>query len=437
MYRQRRYRLKKRIKFIFMILLAIALLTGGGLWAAGFLDDALYEAGLTGLPPKPESFKGRLNVLVLGMDTREGETVARADTIMLCSVDTEKNIMSILSIPRDTRVNIPGHGWEKLNSSTVFGGPGLAMKLVSDLLGHRVNNYVMVDYDGFKAIVDALGGVTVDVKKEMYHHDPDYGGKYTIDIKPGVQRLNGEKALQYVRYRDYALGDIDRAEQQQKFLSALIREALQPSTVVRLPGLIVSTYKAVNTNLSLPEMRRLAVAAAKMTNANLITQTLPGKFLMMDGVSYWEPDPHLTRQVMTAIFEGRTLSRVVMGETTVVTTDGSGSAGQKETAGKVVPGQTGGAQDQRTGAGTPTGSSAKTGSPGQALPGSGTGDGKKQPAGSAGGTGKVEIKPGQAGSGVTPSGGIIPPGESRQGKDPAKNENSDATVIIIPKTMAN
>ncbi|MCL6611471.1 MAG: LCP family protein [Peptococcaceae bacterium] len=423
MYRQPRYRLKKRARFAFVIVFVLALLTGGGLWAAGLLDEPLSKMGLIDAPEETEAYKGRLDVLVLGTDTRKGETLARADTIMLCSVDTDKNIMSVLSIPRDTRVKIPGHGWEKINSATVYGGPSLAMKLVSDLLGIRISNYVMVDYEGFKRIVDALGGVTIDVKKRMYHHDPEDGGIYTIDIQPGLQRLNGDKALQYVRYRDYALGDIDRAEQQQKFLAALVKEALQPSTVFRLPSLAVSTYKAVNTNLSLLEMKKLATAARNLTGANLITQTLPGQFLNMDGVSYWEPDPSLTRQVMASIYEGKAVSKVVLGEKTV-TTEKSAPDGVNAD-GKVVPGdsgQSGTAKDPKTGT---AGTSAKTGSSGKTNAGSGTktGDTGKQVTGS---------KPAQGGG--QSGGGIVPPAAPQQ-QDVSKEP--PATVIIIPKTVAN
>ena len=412
-----------------MVTTILALMVGGGLWASGFLDESLYEMGVIDNAETANAFKGRLNVLVMGEDTRKGEKVARADTIILASVDTEKNIISVLSIPRDTRVQIPGHGWEKINSATVYGGPSLATKLVSDLLGIKINNYVVTNYEGFKDIVDALGGVTMDVKERMYHHDPDDGGIYTIDIKPGVQRLDGDKALQFVRYRNYALGDIGRAEQQQKFLAALVKEALQPSTVLRLPSLIVSTYKAVDTNLSLAQMQKLAVAASKMNNANLITQTLPGKFLNIDDASYWEPDPRLARQVMVAMYEGRTLNQVILGETNIITNpEAAAQEGQKTTDGKVVPpAKPEGSGEVKTGS---TGTVKKgssggtTGSTGQTSTSTGTqtkpGEVKKQPTGETKTTdNKTGVKPSQ------PSGGIVPPPAS---------QDRQPVVIIVPRS---
>ncbi len=318
MYRQPRYRLKRKVRFFFIAIVLLSLMAGGVLWAAGFFDnlDVPFVSDL----PEPDAYEGRINVLVIGTDTRNGEEIARADTIMLCSVDTEKNLISILSIPRDTRVNIPGHGYDKINSSTIYGGPSMAMKTVSNLLGIRINKYAMIDYKGFKNLVDALGGVTMNVEQRMYHYDPDDGGAYTIDLYPGVQKLDGNKALQFVRYRSYALGDIQRAEQQQKFLTALIKEVLQPSTVVKLPSIVLSTYKDVKTNLSLNEIRKLAVAAKNMTDSTVQTQTLPGKFLNYNGISYWEADPVQTRYVVAAMMEGQIAnSKVVLGEETINT----------------------------------------------------------------------------------------------------------------------
>jgi LCP family protein required for cell wall assembly len=452
------YRVRSRARLVLAAALVLVLLAGAGLWASGYyltdyIEEMLYEAGLSETPPEPAAYKGRINVLLLGTDARKGEKTGRSDTIMLCSVDTDKNLMSVLSIPRDTRVRIPGRGWDKINSATIYGGPDLAMKTVSDLLGIRVNNFVLCDYEGFKDVIDALGGVTVDVKERMYHHDPQDGGIYTIDLRPGVQRLDGEKALQYVRYRDYALGDIDRAEQQQRFLSALAREVLQPGTVVKLPSLIVSVSKAIDTNLSLMDMKRLAVAARNMTNASIVTQTLPGRFLNLDGGSYWEVDPGQASLTVARLFEGRDGGQVVLGETTVVSTGAPQPAG-RDLRGKMAPPGDGRASGEKD---------AKAGAPGaRATEGSRTSAGTQPKAGSSGKTAGTAAK-GQAGTGTdngktgskdsqstsqpagsepagsrpseSPSTGtmIVPPPEPRQDREEPAGE-PPVTVIIETKS---
>jgi len=427
------YRLRHKARFVFAAVLTLLLLTGSGLFAAGYLNSLPYNLGLTDTPPEPDSFKGRINVLVMGVDARKGEKMARADTMMLCSVDTEKNLVSILSIPRDTRVRVPGQGWEKINSTTLFGGPSLAMRTVSDLLGGiKVNNYVITNYDGFKDIVDALGGVTIDVKERMYHEDPQDGGIYTINLKPGIQRLNGDKALQFVRYRGYALGDIGRAEQQQKFLSALVKETLQPSTVIKLPSLIMSLNKTVDTNLSLGDMSKLAMAAAKMNNANMVTQTLPGKFLNIDGGSYWEVDPGQARIAIARMFEGQSSDKVVLGETTVVTSMYKPTSDNKQAEGAIVPGISGQAGVVKDNKNPPTQVDGKTVPKGSGVEVKTGGNTVKAP-GTAISSGTNSGATGQAsGSAVQSSGGIVP-GVSTQGQQPAKNE-SGINVIIESKT---
>lgn len=347
-HRRPRYRLKSKIRLVGLCLFLMLAGAGGYLWAGGYLslgqlDKDIVDIIKTDEPGPKDMYEGRKNVLLLGMDARKGETLARTDTIMLASIDTEKNQLAVLSIPRDTRVEIPGHGWDKINGATLYGGPELAMRTVSDLLGVPVEDYVITNYDGFKEIIDALGGVTIDIEKRMYHYDPQDGGIYTIDLRPGVQRLDGEKALQYVRYRGYALGDIDRAEHQQKFLAALTREVLQAETVLKLPRLVTKLNDAIATNIKLTEMVKLANTARKMKEANIVTQTLPGTFLDYHGASYWSVDPSQARLAVARLFDGEKVSQVVQGSTVVASKNGKSgqSAPAKENGGArggVVPG---------------------------------------------------------------------------------------------------
>lgn len=231
-------------------------------------------------------------VLLLGIDARGEETMTRADTIILAAVDQQKNKVAFLSIPRDTRIAIPGFGVEKINNATVHGGPELAESTVSRLLGVTVENYVQVDFLGFKNVVDALGGVTIDVEEKMYHVDPEDDFAYHIDLDPGEQRrLDGAKALQFVRYRDYPLGDITRLDNQHKMLVALGRELMQPSTIIKLPALIPEIHRYVKTNLNPTDVLALSTILDTLNSGDIVTCTLPGSLMDVSGVSYWEPTP--------------------------------------------------------------------------------------------------------------------------------------------------
>ncbi len=307
-----RRKLKRKAPFILCCLVLLALFAGGCMLAKNiFFPDTILNAG-EDEDSQPIIEGERLNVLLLGIDARRGETMARTDSIILASVDPESKQMSLLSIPRDTRVNIPRHGWDKINSAAVYGGPQMSMKVVSDLLGIPVKHYVLTNFSGFKDIVDALGGVTMDVERNMYHEDITDGGIYRINLKKGVQRLDGDKALQYVRFRDYDLGDIDRTKYQQKFLVALTKEMLQPSTITKLPKLIPEINRYVKTNLSMSDMLTMASAARQLADGNIVCQTLPGRPLDINGGSYWGVDPAEAKQMVTNLFNGETTSTVVM-----------------------------------------------------------------------------------------------------------------------------
>ena len=304
----KRRKLKRKAPFIICCLLLIALLAGG----YELFKNDFFLPEFVGDDVADVAEGHRLNVLLLGVDARKGETMARSDTLILASVDTKSKQMSLLSIPRDTRVNIPKHGWDKINAADALGGPEMSMKVVSDLLGIPVKYYVQANFNGFKNIVDALGGVTLDVEQNMYHEDPDDGGAYEINLRKGVQRLDGDKALQYVRYREYAMGDIDRTTHQQRFLVALAKEMLQPSTILKLPTLVPEINKHVKTNLSVSDMVTLASAGKKLENGNIVAQTLPGRPLNIDGGSYWGVDPAEAKQMVAKLFNGETVTNVVL-----------------------------------------------------------------------------------------------------------------------------
>jgi len=290
---------KKKIKYGLLGMAAVLiLLTVGGL--------AYLQWGGTlsarNSPPADDSWiqsQNRVNILLLGSDDAL-TTNTRTDTIILASLDTVTKRVSLLSIPRDTRVDIPGHGPDKINAANQLGGVQLTKETLSNLLKVPIDYYILTNFDGFRGIIDILGGVEIDVEQEMHYQT--YDG--TIDLNKGLQRLDGEKALQYVRFRHDKLGDISRTQRQQKFLAALAREMAQPQNIVKLPFLLPQLMKTVETDLSMAQLAGLARQADQFDMANLNTQTLPGNFATIKGGSYWVVDMEKTPQVVMEIFAG-------------------------------------------------------------------------------------------------------------------------------------
>jgi LCP family protein required for cell wall assembly len=168
---------------------------------------------------------GPETILLLGSDKRAGaefaEDPGRSDTTMLLRIDPEKDLISVLSIPRDLKVEIPEYGTGKFNEAYSYGGPKLTLKVVKELTGLKINHVVNIDFLGFVRAVDAIGCVYIDVDRRYYHSNEGLSPEEQyaeINIQPGYQKLCGKKALQYVRYR-HTDTDIVRSARQQDFMS--------------------------------------------------------------------------------------------------------------------------------------------------------------------------------------------------------------------------
>jgi anionic cell wall polymer biosynthesis LytR-Cps2A-Psr (LCP) family protein len=146
----------------------------------------------------------------------------------------------------------------------------------------------------------------------MYHEDETEGRIYEIDLSKGLQRLDGEKAIQYVRYRGYTQGDIDRTKHQQIFLTALAKEILQPSTIPKLPKLIAEVNRCVTTNISTSEMVKTASTIKSFEEYKMVSQTLPGRSIEVGGGSYWGVDPAEAKQMVVKLFNGEVSAEIVL-----------------------------------------------------------------------------------------------------------------------------
>ncbi len=209
--------------------------------------------------PRPASV-GRTTILVLGVDERLDD-VGRSDTIMVASLDPGQGDVSLLSIQRDTWTEIPGYGWDKINHAYAFGQHQLTLATVQQLLDIPIDHWVIINFAGFQAMVDAVGGIEVDVTESMHYEDPkdDNGGLY-IHFEPGHYKLDGQKALEYARYRSGPDADIGRMRRQQEVIKLVLQKAMNPAIALRVPQLISSLSNAIRTDLNLPEILQLASA---------------------------------------------------------------------------------------------------------------------------------------------------------------------------------
>ena len=241
-----------------------------------------------------------VNILVLGVDLREGD-IGRSDTIFVMSFNKETNKATMLSIPRDSRVQIPGRGWDKINHAYSYGKGKLTRRTVERLLGVKIDYLVEVDKQGAEKLIDAIGGVTIDVEKKMYYEDPwDDNGGLVIDLEPGVQTLDGSEAMQYIRYRD-AEGDIGRAKRQQKFLEAAMDSVASPLTLVRTPRIIYACASSIETDMSSFEMLKLLPTVALASCNGMEKIFADGKPAYIGGVSYWALDAQKLRTKMAKV----------------------------------------------------------------------------------------------------------------------------------------
>ncbi|RJX16930.1 MAG: LytR family transcriptional regulator [Ammonifex sp.] len=287
--------------------LMLCLLAAVGYGAAGFLLSTRNSPDNNPGHAIAADDGKRFNFLLLGSDARYDEERSRSDSVIFVSAETQSKRLVFLSIPRDTMVDIPGYGRDRINAAMAYGGPELSVKVVSRLIEQPIDYYVVTNYEGFIRLVDALGGITIDVDKNMYHYDPERGGRFSINLKKGLHHLDGEQALMYVRYRGDPLGDINRVDRQQKFLRAVVKEMLKPRNIVRAPLLAPKIKDCIYTNLPLKEMLVLARMAQKFEDVEMANSTLPGYFVG----PYWHVDPDEAKRVAAALLKGESIKQVV------------------------------------------------------------------------------------------------------------------------------
>ena len=235
----------------------------------------------------PRSSVSGLNILAFGID--DTAYSKRSDAIIVLHLDKDSNHIGALSIPRDTRVSIPGVGRTRINHAFSHGGVDLLKDSISQFLGVPINYYVKVDLSGVMKLVDVLGGVEIKIDKSLNYID--YAGDLYIDIPKGNQVLKGKKVMEYLRFRHDEEGDIGRIRRQQVFLDQLIKKILSFDALLKLPDLITTIKSLISTDMSLPQMLALTRDFKNAVSQHAISKaTVPGSSMLVGGAYYWKPN---------------------------------------------------------------------------------------------------------------------------------------------------
>lgn len=246
----------------------------------------------------------RQNILFLGVDAsgnpKDLWTGTRTDTIILVNIDPKSKSINALSIPRDSKVYLPkNNGVNKINAAHAIGGIDMTKRTVEDTLGVHIDKYIMVHDDAVKAIVDAMDGVDIYVEKPMRYHD--YTAGLHINFAAGNQHLSGQQAVEYLRFRHDALGDIGRTQRQQWLLRSILTQIKQPSTITKIPDIISVAKKYVKTDMSFYEMMQYAGLAKHIDMDKIEIAMLPGGPNQKGYISYWILDPEKTQEVVNRV----------------------------------------------------------------------------------------------------------------------------------------
>jgi LCP family protein required for cell wall assembly len=286
----RRLRGRMAVEYTVLALVTLALIAGYGTiyrqsapWAslaarmfAPFAAQAVAPAAAPELTAPSWSGNDRLNVLVMGVDTREADPATRnTDTMLVLSLDPVNRTAAMLSIPRDVYIDKPGTFQGKINAAYAFGGPNLARRLVDDLLGIRIHTYVLVNFEAFNRIVDGVGGVIVDAKRPVrdeYYPTPDYGIE-RVNILIGPQLMHGDLALKYARSR-HDTNDYSRARRQQEVIGALRTRLTQADALRTLPSLIDSVGTTLETDFDPANVLPLARTGAGIASSDITSDVL-------------------------------------------------------------------------------------------------------------------------------------------------------------------
>lgn len=291
-------RKKKKVRWVRLVgfLVFVGLLLTGLFWGTVWVYNTFINppqakvAVADDAVKQDETLNERINILLLGIDDGDSEAAAtepkRTDAMILLSVDPKKNKVSVLSLPRDTKVILPGHrSPNKLNAAYAYGGVVMTKQTVANLLKVPIHYYALANWKGFIDVVNLIGGVDLYVDRDMHYEDPY--ANLVIDIKHGFQHMDGETAGKYVRFRADELGDIGRVQRQQKFLKAAAEQMFSIQNIGKIGELLRTLDKYVETDLNTLTMLKAANSFKIFGDDKIRSTMLYGAFDDKSGVSYW------------------------------------------------------------------------------------------------------------------------------------------------------
>ena len=295
---------------VFSVVIFIAAVGAGGFFL--YLNsinnkiNSLNTAEVENILAPIESPEEPVTILILGRDSRDTESErGRADTIMLLYLDPEKATGSLLSIPRDTLVEIPGHGEDKINAAYAYGGEELMIKTIKEFIGAEINHYVTLDFQGFIDLVDAVGGVDITIDRPMV--DPLSGANFS----PGDHHLTGEQALAYTRNRATELGDIGRIQRQQHMFKELIAQKLNVKYLYNIPHYFNILVENTRTDLEVLTILGYSKAALSFDPENFEAIIIPthSDWIKDNTVSVQIPNIEEARAMWQRILAGEPAGR--------------------------------------------------------------------------------------------------------------------------------
>lgn len=294
--------MSKKVLTITIIISVIALLIGVVSAIVLTKDFSIKTNTLQELPIVPETPEDKVivsekNILLVGTDKSE----ELSDVIIICRYNPYTNKISLLSVPRDTRVSYKNN-YYKINSLYQFGIDTLINK-VENITDLKIDNYIIFSTKSFKNVIDILGGVDFNVPQNMKYSDPVQD--LYINLKKGYQHLDGEQAEQLIRYRKYTTGDLQRVQVQQDFIKALIEQKLTPGLITKAPALAKELLDNVKTDLTFTTLKPYLSNLDNITEVQIETYTLPGVGDYVGDVSYFLQNIEETPNTIDEFLNGK------------------------------------------------------------------------------------------------------------------------------------